>query len=488
MARRAARETQLDRRDYRRLVPALRDDLLAAQLDTRKAAKFSIALIVSGVPAAGRSETVNRLLEWLDPKYITVRAFGADDGATRRPTMWRYWHVLPAFGRIAFYFLGWYGDYVGPALHDSRKAERRAKRQLARIRHLEAMLTADGVRVVKVHLDLDADTQRKRLKKLRADKLTRWRVTHEDLWLARHHKSVRKAMERCLRASDQPVARWHVIDGADEDYREVRVGEILRDEMLVGLQQTQKPVRPRPVRASKSLTLRRARIEKVDDDDYDRQLEQLQGQLALLTRRARFRKRGLVLAFEGMDAAGKGGAISRITRALDARQYQVVPVSAPTPEERSYPYLWRFWRDVPERGHIAIFDRSWYGRVLVERVRGFAAAPDWRRAYDEICEFERQLVEHGLIVAKFWLHVSKAEQLRRFKERDEDPLKRFKVDPEDWTNRTFYDAYQSAAAEMVERTHLPAAHWNVVSADDKKSARLHVLRVVCETVEAALGK
>jgi AMP-polyphosphate phosphotransferase len=476
-------------RDYSKLVPSLRDDLLAAQLEMRKNAKFSIALIVSGVPAAGRSETVNRLLEWLDPKYITVRAFGEDDGRSRRPPMWRYWRTLPEFGRITFYFLGWYQDYISPALHDSHKHERRAQRQLARIRQLESMLIKDGVRVVKVHLDLDADTQRKRLKKLRADKLTRWRVTHEDLWLARHHKTVRKTMERCRNASDQPAARWHVIDGADEDYREVRVGEILRDEMLEGVQQAQKAVRARSAQVSKSKSLPRARIEKIDDDaEYDRKLEELQGNLALLTRRARFRKHGLVLAFEGMDAAGKGGAIRRITRALDAREYQVVPVSAPTPEERSYPYLWRFWRDVPERGHIAIFDRSWYGRVLVERVRGFAAPPDWRRAFDEINEFEHQLRESGLIVAKFWLQVSKAEQLRRFKERDEDPLKRFKVDPEDWTNRTFYDAYQAAAAEMVERTHTRDARWNVVPGDDKKSARLHVLRVVCDAVEAALSK
>jgi polyphosphate kinase 2 (PPK2 family) len=195
-----------------------------------------------------------------------------------------------------------------------------------------------------------------------------------------------------------------------------------------------------------------------------------------------------VLAFEGMDAAGKGGAIRRITHALDARQYQVVPVSAPTAEERLHPYLWRFWRDVPERGHIAIYDRSWYGRVLVERVRGFAAPSDWQRAYAEICEFERQLTEHGLAVAKFWLQVSKAEQLRRFKERDDDPLKRFKVDPDDWTNRSLYDAYQVAAAEMVQRTQSSQARWHVVPADDKKSARLHVLRVVCEAVEAVLDR
>jgi polyphosphate:AMP phosphotransferase len=472
--------------DYAKLIPALRDDLLAVQLEARKLAKFSIAMIVTGAPAAGRSETVNRLLEWLDPKYVTVRAFGAADADKKYPAMWRYWRTLPAFGRIAFYFYGWYGQYMDRELHDSRKAKRRALRQLERIRQLETMLTADGVRVIKIHLDLDADTQRRRLKKLRADKLTRWRVTREDLWLAHHHKSVRKTMERCMKASDQSVARWHLIDGSDENYREVRVGEILRDELLVGVQHAQKPVRARKSSAeTRNVPISRVRIPKVDDDEYDRELERLQGQLALLTRRSKFRKHGLVLVFEGMDAAGKGGAIQRITHALDARQYQVVPVSAPTPEERGYPYLWRFWRDVPERGHIAIFDRSWYGRVLVERVRGFAAPPDWRRAYDEIRELEQQLTETGLIVAKFWMQVSKAEQLRRFKARDEDPLKRFKVDPEDWTNRNFYDAYQTAAAEMIQRTDSPAAAWTVVPADDKKSARLHVLRAVCEAIESA---
>jgi polyphosphate:AMP phosphotransferase len=474
-------------RDYRSLVPELRDDLLAAQIDTRKLAKFSVAVIVTGVPTAGRTETVNKLIEWLDPKYVTVRAFGADDTDAGYPAMWRYWRALPAFGRIAFYFWGWYGDYMHCAVKDSHKAKRRTVRQLERIRRLEAMLSAAGVRVVKIHLDLDADTQRKRLKKLRADKLTRWRVTDDDLWLAHHHKVMRKAIERCLAASDQRPARWNLIEGADEDYREVRAGELLRDEMLLGLERAQQTVRVRASKSAKVTPLPRPRIRKVTDDEYDDELERLQGQLALLTRRAKFRKRGLVLAFEGMDAAGKGGAIRRITHALDARQYQVVPVSAPTAEERSYPYLWRFWRDVPARGHIAIFDRSWYGRVLVERVRGFAAPADWRRAYDEICEFERQLLEHDLIVAKFWLQVSKAEQLRRFKERDEDQLKRFKVDPEDWTNRTFYDAYQAAAGEMVMRTNTRQARWHVVPADDKKSARLHVLQVVCETIEAGLS-
>lgn len=488
MPRRIREDRHLDKQDYRRLVPALRDDLLAVQSAARKAQKFSVALIVTGVPAAGRTETVNRLLEWLDPKYITVHAFGPPEGdEIERPAMWRYWRELPAYGRIAIYFAGWYGECMACMLHDSGKAKRRAQRMLARIRQLETMLSADGVRVIKVHLSLDAETQRRRLKKLRANKLSRWRVTEEDMWEARHHHTMQRAVERCLEASDHAAARWHLIDGTDEDFREVRVGEILRDEMLAGMQQTQAPksVQSRVSSAAK-LAMPRARRRKVSDADYERELEQLQGKLATLTRRSRFRKYGLVLAFEGMDAAGKGGAISRITHALDARHYQVVPVSAPTAEERSYPYLWRFWHAVPARGRIAIFDRSWYGRVLVERVRGFAAAPDWRRAYDEIREFEQQLIEHDLVVAKFWLQVSKSEQLRRFKARDEDPLKRFKVDPEDWANRRYYDAYQAAAAEMIRRTDAPDARWTIVPADDKKSARLQVLRAVCKAVEERL--
>jgi AMP-polyphosphate phosphotransferase len=292
-------------------------------------------------------------------------------------------------------------------------------------------------------------------------------------------------MRSCMKATEHSAAPWHAIDSTDEEYRLLTVGQILRDELRAGLQkraaQPQHWPEEKPKKAS---TVKVEQPDSVlDDDEYERQLETLQGRFARLVRKPRFRKQGLVLAFEGMDAAGKGGAIRRVTHALDARQYQVVPVSAPTPEELLYPYLWRFWRDVPERGSIVIFDRSWYGRVLVERVRGLTAEPHWQRAYDEIAEFERQLAEADLRVAKFWLSVSKDEQLRRFKARDEDPLKRFKVDREDWANRRYYDAYQAAAAEMIRRTDRPEAKWTVVPADDKRQARLLVLRAVCEVLE-----
>ena len=471
-------------------MPRLRDELLAVQTAMHQSRSCAVAVILAGVPAAGRTETVNDLLEWLDPKHVSVHAFGQrDQESQKRPAMWRYWQVLPSRGRMTFYFAGWYTDYLTEAMDRPGKWREREQRMVERIVQLERMLARDGVRTLKIFLEIDAKTQRERIARLRADKLTRWRVTREDRKYARHHKVLDRVARRCRKLTDHADAPWHLVDGTDEEYRLMTVGQLLRDEMLAGLRRkVRKPdLKSPPAASAKVAGPRSTRTSKeLSNDDYDRELEALQGRLALLVRRQRFDKHALVLAFEGMDAAGKGGAVRRITQALDARQYQVVPVSAPTPEESSYPYLWRFWRHVPKLGSVTIYDRSWYGRVLVERVRGFAADPDWRRAYDEIAEFERQLSERRIVVAKFWLQVSQAEQLKRFEERNSDPLKRFKVDEEDWVNRKFYADYQRAAAEAIRRTDAPDARWSVIDADDKKLARLQVLETVCEALERRL--
>jgi AMP-polyphosphate phosphotransferase len=220
---------------------------------------------------------------------------------------------------------------------------------------------------------------------------------------------------------------------------------------------------------------------------YERDLDKYQGELARQTRRKRFHERSLVLVFEGVDAAGKGGAVRRVTAALDARQYVTVPVAAPTDEERAHPYLWRFWRRVPPRGGIRIFDRSWYGRVLVERVEGFATVADWMRAYDEINQFEEQLVGGGAVVVKFWLQISKAEQLRRFHARERVAFKQFKITPDDWRNRKKWDAYEKAVCDMVDRTSTEIAPWTLVEAEDKKYARVKILKTIVHRLEAALG-
>jgi polyphosphate kinase 2 (PPK2 family) len=354
------------------------------------------------------------------------------------------------------------------------------------------MLTADGVAVVKVHLHIGPELQQRRLRRLLKDKTTRWRVTAEDQWYARHYAGVERAFEHCLDCTQQPCAPWHVIDGTDRQHRALEVGRVL----LAGIEGrlgTAGPPRGLPSPARLQTLAGRVKLPTVKrgppvvEEDYDRRLEELQGRLALLSRRRRFARHAVVAVFEGMDAAGKGGAIRRITAALDARQYRVVPISAPTPEEIARPYLWRFWFQLPPRGNYTIFDRSWYGRVLVERVHGLATKPDWRRAYAEINEFELELTEHRVIVAKFWMSVSPAEQLARFRERDRNPLKRFKVDPEDWRNRREWRAYQAAARDMIALTSTPHAPWALVPADDKRAARLEVLRVLCERIEDALG-
>jgi polyphosphate:AMP phosphotransferase len=484
---------RLTRLEYEHALPALQDKLLDAQFELRKSRPRAVAVLVTGIPGAGRSEVVNELLGWLDPKFVTVYGFREPNEVERqRPPLWRYWRVMPPKGRIAILHAGWYGDFLGASVRKPDRAPAVVRREVERIRKLEHMLVADGVAVVKVHLHVGPELQRRRLRGLLEDKTTRWRVTAEDHWYARHYQRVERALEHCLEKTHQPCAPWHVIDGTDRQHRALEVGRVL----LAGIEGRLggKPGRADLPPAAR-LRKRAARLKlptakagaRVAEEDYDRRLEELQGRLALLSRRRRFANHSVVTVFEGMDASGKGGAIRRITAALDARQYRVVPISVPTPEELARPYLWRFWFPLPPRGNYTLFDRSWYGRVLVERVHGIAARGDWQRAYGEINEFERELAEHQVVVAKFWMSVSPEEQLARFRERDRNPLKRFKVDPEDWRNRQQWQAYQQAARDMIALTDTRHAPWTIVPADDKRYARLAVLRALCERIEAAIG-
>jgi polyphosphate kinase 2 (PPK2 family) len=194
----------------------------------------------------------------------------------------------------------------------------------------------------------------------------------------------------------------------------------------------------------------------------------------------------VIAVFEGMDAAGKGGAVRRITQAIDARLCSIIPIAAPSEEERAQPYLWRFWRNLPRRGRFAIFDRSWYGRVLVERVEGYCSEADWNRAYGEINDFEEQIVGSGGIVVKFWLSISQEEQLRRFQERQDSPFKRFKITEDDWRNRSKWGFYETAICAMLDRTSTEIAPWTLVASEDKYFGRIKILRTLCQRIEESL--
>jgi polyphosphate:AMP phosphotransferase len=338
--------------------------------------------------------------------------------------------------------------------------------------------------------------QRKRLQKLRRDPKRRWLVSEEAWAYFKKYDKFRRTSEAALRVSSTGVAPWHIIEATNTRYRNLTVARTLitalRDaldsakahEEKAARAQKRKPALPKPRRFNviRNLDLTLA----LEDDEYNTLLARYSARLPKLVRDLHDAERSLLLVFEGPDAAGKGGAIRRLTRAMDARLYQVNSVGAPTDEELAHPYLWRFWRHLPSRGRVTIYDRSWYGRVLVERVEGFATRDEWSRAYAEINDFEGQLVEFGTGVLKFWLATSAEEQLRRFRDRQKTPYKQYKITDEDWRNRRKWDAYEAAACDMIERTGNEAAPWILVEAEDKKWARVQVMRAVCKHLRQLL--
>jgi polyphosphate:AMP phosphotransferase len=364
---------------------------------------------------------------------------------------------------------------------------------MERIRHFEKMLTDEGVVLLKLWFHLSKEEQRERLRRLERDRRTRWRVTEDDWKHFGIYDRFRRVSARALRQTSNDNAPWLVVSGADRRYRELAVGRALLESMERAVARPSAPLPPPPVPHTPPAVDGKTMLDtldltrSIDKEEYERELEERQGRLNLLTRDRRFlRKRSLVVVFEGSDAAGKGGAIRRITAALDARSYHVVPIAAPTDEEKAQPYLWRFWRHAPAFGRIVMFDRSWYGRVLVERVEGFAAMADWVRAYSEINDFEEQLVDHGSIVVKLWLQIDAEEQLRRFRERQEIDFKRFKITDEDWRNREKWNDYRIAVNDMITRTSTELAPWTLVEANDKRYARIKVLETIGDAIERTL--
>ncbi|MBL8528936.1 MAG: polyphosphate:AMP phosphotransferase [Burkholderiales bacterium] len=483
---------KVDKQAYKEEEPKLREALLNAQYDLHENGSFAVLLIISGPEGAGRSEMVNVLKEWLDPRHLVIQAFGKrSDEERERPMPWRYWRALPPKGRIGILFNGWYGEaFVQRILGNSSAAE--FERQLAGIMHHEDMLAHERVLILKFWMHLSKKDFQARHKELSKRPETRWRVTKEDKATYRRYDDLREVAELGLRETSTAHAPWIVVEGLDERYRNLTVGTILLNALRDRLAQKKSRAAPQVTAPlidrhggpnlleSLDLTKTLAR------EEYKTELAKWQARLGTLTRAPKFGKIALVAVFEGNDAAGKGGAIRRITSALDARAYNVYPIAAPTDEERAQPYLWRFWRHVPRRRGIAIFDRSWYGRVLVERVESFCSVDDWMRAFGEINDFEERLAAFGIVVAKFWLSISKDEQERRFRERERTPFKRFKITKEDWRNRMKWDQYVDAVCDMVDRTSTECAPWTLVEANDKLYARVKVLKTLCERIEAAL--
>lgn len=483
----------IDKETYDRRAPEVRQQLLSAQYEALRQARFPVIVVIGGVDGAGKGETVNLLNAWMDPRYVSTRAMGAMSEEEReRPPFFRDWRALPPKGRTGIFFGSWHSSpIVERVFRRTTKAE--MDQALERVVRFERMLTDEGALLFKFWFHLSKAQQEHRLRTLEQSRATRWRVTPTDWKHFAMYDRFRRVSEHALMRTSTGNAPWTVVEGVDARYRNLTVAEALLDGLrarLAGKDSTPKKAAA-PLRMpidGRTLLSAVAPDAKVDDKRYDKELEALQGRLNLATRHPRFQKGAVVVVFEGPDAAGKGGAIRRVTGALDARAYQVVPIAAPTDEERAQPYLWRFWRHVPRRGKLAIFDRSWYGRVLVERVEGLCSEPDWMRAYDEINEFEGQLAEHRISVVKFWLHIDRDEQLTRFERRQKTPFMRHKITEEDWRNRAKWTRYEVAASDMIDRTGVQSAPWTVVPANDKRHARLVVLRTLAERIEDAVAR
>jgi len=495
----------VSKEQYDSEVAKLRWELLDAQRRL-EAAGLPVIVLFGGVDGAGKSETVHLLNEWMDPRWLVNRAFEEPSQDEReRPPFWRYWLALPPRGRIGLFMSAWYSQPLLDRVARELSVDE-FDTALDRIATFERTLADDGAVVLKFWMHLDRKAQKKRLTALAKDPLTRWRVTKTQWSRWRRYDRFMAATERLIQRTSFAHAPWFIVDGTDERYRSLVVGtEIHRALYRVleaGEAEAPKRRRHRPSTGPHAPADADSVVARVDRDrsildtlDMSRSLSdeafktallKQQGRLNKLQRKAYEQGVSMILLFEGWDAAGKGGAIRRVTSALDPRAYRVVPVAAPTDEERARHYLWRFWRHLSRAGRVTLFDRSWYGRVLVERVDGLATEAEWSRAYAEIEDFERQLTEHRIAVVKCWLHITKEEQEKRFNERAKSPYKSWKLTEDDWRNREKWDAYELAVNEMVARTSTRHAPWHLIPANDKNFTRVEVLRIAGDALARAL--
>ena len=501
---------RIPKREYKQREPEMRQALLELQQQLR-GSDVPVIVVFAGVDGAGKGETVNLLNAWMDPRWLVTRAYTEPSQEEReRPEYWRYWRDLPPRGQIGLFLSSWYSRPILDRVYD-RASVAEFDEQLERIVAFEKALSLDGALILKFWMHLSRKAQKRRLKSLEKDPLLSWRVCEDDWKHWERYQDFVVAAERAIMKTSSGRALWHIVEGEDSPYRSLTVGRRLLKDVrrhlelrqathAVAEQLRQPPdedsdppvlnngedplVTPRPDLPTVLSTLDMTR--KLEKTEYRTALEKHQGRLSRLQRAAHGKQVSTLVVFEGWDAAGKGGCIRRCTAALDARQYQVIPFAAPTDEERARHYLWRFWRDLGRAGRVTFYDRSWYGRVLVERVEGYASEEEWSRAYSEIVSFEEQLVEHGIVLLKFWLHVTPEEQLNRFREREETPWKRWKLTDEDWRNREKWHLYEQAVNDMVSHTSTSMAPWTLVEGDDKRTARVKVLRTLADRLAAAV--
>lgn len=469
--------------------PKLRLGLLTCLQDL-KTAPFPVLVVLSGDDARGCNLALNRLHGWMDTRYLEAYAFGrAEPEEEERPFLWRYWNSLPRRGKIGIYVRGWTKGLLSLRLRG--KLGRRAfDARVQQSIRFEEQLLADGALLRKFWVHLPPTEVERRRAEGKREREDRWGLTKTALESYTLFEKGRDLVEETLRWTSRGDAVWHAVEGTDDRHRDLVIGSALLKALTDRIAAPAPPDGAGdPIRLATDPETVLDRVDlsaKASAESYEKLMRRRQTELHRWSRILRNKQRSAVLVFEGWDAAGKGGAIRRLTAAMDAVYYRVHNIAAPTQDELAHPYLWRFWRRLPRAGHVAIFDRSWYGRVLVERVEGFASPAEWRRAYAEINDFEEQIRDAGSVLLKFWLHIDRDEQLRRFEARSATAFKRYKITEEDYRNRERWSDYEAAAADMLSLTDSEEAPWILVPGNDKKYARLEVLRRLNEALRTAL--
>lgn len=478
---------KLSKCEYKEEEEHFRTELLKLQRDLA-AAKIATLIIIAGVEGSGKGHVVDHLNKWFDNRGLETHAFWDEtDEEVQRPEYWRYWKRLPARGSIAIMFGGWYWKPLY-AFAEGKIDQAAFDKHAQKINELERMLAMDGLCIIKLWFHLSKKEFKKRIvKRSTASYHVASSLSAQDT--NKHYKKFIASAEKMVRQTNTLFSPWMLIEADNVYYRDASVARALLSRISQRLnEQNENPaqVRQTDVEVHAGLVFDHVDLNRcLNRTDYKKSLKSYQESLGDLAWQAYDRKRSTVIVFEGWDAAGKGGAIGRLTRAIDARLYRGISIAAPTDEELDHHYLWRFWRQIPRAGYMTLYDRSWYGRVLVERVEELASKNEWQRAYQEINNFEAQLVEAGVIVIKFWLHISPQEQLKRFAQRKETPWKQHKLTQEDFRNHEQWQDYLYAANDMLQKTNTFAAPWHVISANDKYHARVDVLRIVTQRMHEA---
>lgn len=482
------------KKESKKLIESLGMELSALQRECKRL-QIPVMIVFEGWGAAGKGTLINRLIQPMDPRGFKVFTIqDASEEEYMRPFLWRFWTKTPAKGRIHIFDRSWYRRVINERV-EKQLGKEELRNAYNEIVFFEENLSLDNNLIIKLFLHISQKEQKKRFKKLEGSPETKWRVTEADWRHNEHYDDYMHVYEEMIEKTDTEFAPWTIIEATDKEYAEVKILSTVVTAMKNKIAQIEAAKQsavsdtavPKINSPYKTTVLEGVDLDKtLTKEEYKKKLKNLQDRLAKLHGEIYKRRIPVILAFEGWDAGGKGGAIKRLTEKLDPRGYEVIPTASPNDIEKAHHYLWRFWNAVPKAGHIAIFDRTWYGRVMVERIEGFCTQDEWQRAYKEINEMEEQFANFGAVVLKFWLHIDKDEQERRFKERMEIPEKQWKITDEDWRNREKWDQYEEAVDEMIVRTSTSYAPWIIVEGNSKYYARIKVLETVVNALEERL--